>query len=108
VLHLLSVISPVADDLVVVFLPLLPVGLHALLVELGIRMLAVTEDEFATLGCNILAVEPGIVVVADGNPLIAGELAAAGCQVHTFAASEIGLNGSGGPTCLTRPVLRAY
>ena len=106
VLHLLSVISPVADDLAVVFPPLLPVGLYDLLGDLGIRMLAVTEQEFGTLGCNVLAVRPGVVIVADGNPLIGGALAAAGCEVHAFAASEIGLNGSGGPTCLTRPVLR--
>ncbi len=108
VLHLLSVISPVADDLAVVFQPLLPVGLHDLLGDLGIRTLAVTEQEFGTLGCNVLAVRPGVVIVADGNPLISSALAAAGCEVHTFAASEIGLNGSGGPTCLTRPVLREY
>jgi dimethylargininase len=106
VLHLLSVISPVADDLAVVFPPLLPAGLHELLAELGVRTLAVDEDEFETLGCNVLAVRPGVVVVAEGNPRIARDLAAAGCQVHTFAASEIGLNGSGGPTCLTRPIWR--
>jgi dimethylargininase len=106
VLHLLSVISPVADDLAVVFPRLLPAGLVGLLDELEMRMIAVSEDEFETLGCNVLAVGPGIVVVAEGNPRICAALAAAGCEVHTFAASEIGLNGSGGPTCLTRPVVR--
>jgi dimethylargininase len=106
VLHLLSVISPVADDLAVVFAPLLPAGLHELLAELGIRMLAVDEAEFETLGCNVLAVRPGVVILAEGNRRIAAALARAGCEVHTFAASEIGLNGSGGPTCLTRPIWR--
>jgi dimethylargininase len=105
-LHLLSVISPVADDLAVVFPPLLPAGLHELLAEMGIRTLAVDEAEFETLGCNVLAVRPGVVVLADGNRHIATTLALAGCEVHTFAASEIGLNGSGGPTCLTRPIWR--
>jgi dimethylargininase len=105
-LHLLSVISPVADDLAVVFPPLLPVGLHELLIELGVRTLSVDEAEFETLGCNVLAVRPGVVVLAEGNPRIATSLALAGCEVHTFAASEIGLNGNGGPTCLTRPILR--
>lgn len=105
-IHLLSVISPVADDLAVVYLPLLPVGLWHLLQELGIRLLSVPDDEFATLGCNVLAVRPGIVILAEGNPVIAAALAAAGCEVHTYAAIEIGLNGSGGPTCLTRPILR--
>ena len=104
--HLLSVVSPVADDVAVVYLPLLPVGLWQLLGDLGIRLLEVTDEEFATLGCNVLAVRPGVVILAEGNPDIARVMAAAGCEVHTYAASEIGLNGSGGPTCLTRPILR--
>jgi N-dimethylarginine dimethylaminohydrolase len=105
-IHLLSVISPVADDLAVVFLPLLPVGLWRLLVDLGIRLIPVGEAEFATLGCNVLAVRPGVVIVAEGNPGVAAGLAAAGCEVHAYPANEIGINGSGGPTCLTRPILR--
>jgi dimethylargininase len=106
VLHLLSVISPIADDLAVVYAELLPVGLHELLADLGVRTIAVDASEFATLGCNVLAVRPGVVIVAAGNPLISAAMAKAGCEVHEFDASEIGLNGSGGPTCLTRPVLR--
>jgi N-dimethylarginine dimethylaminohydrolase len=105
--HLLSVISPIADDLAVVFLPLLPVALWELLRDLGIRLLEVNEEEFPTLGCNVLAVRPGVVILAEGNPQIAAALTAAGCEVHTYGASEIGLNGSGGPTCLTRPILRS-
>ena len=104
--HLLSVVSPVSDDLAVVFPPLLPAGLHELLGELGVRTLPVEEEEFGTLGCNVLAVRPGVVVLAEGNPRIAAALARAGCEVHTFEASEIGLNGNGGPTCLTRPIWR--
>ncbi len=105
-IHLLSVISPVADDLAVVYLPLLPVGLWALLNELGIRLIEVPDAEFPTLGCNVLAVRPGVVIVAEGNPVTAAALAAAGCEVHTYPATEIGVNGSGGPTCMTRPILR--
>jgi len=104
--HLLSVISPVADDLAVVHLPLLPVGLWQLMGDLGIRTIIVPDDEFATLGCNVLAVRPGVVIMAEGNPTTAAALVAAGCEVHTYAASEIGINGSGGPTCMTRPILR--
>jgi dimethylargininase len=106
VLHLLSVISPVTDDLAVVFEPLLPAGLHELLGELEIRTLAVDEDEFNTLGCNVLAVRPGVVILADGNPRTAALLAKRGCEVHAAELGEIGLNGSGGPTCLTRPIWR--
>lgn len=106
VLHLLSVISPIADDLAVVFPELLPAGLHELITDLGVRTIAVDEAEFETLGCNVLTVRPGVVIVAAGNPAVSAALADAGCEVHTFDASEIGLNGGGGPTCLTRPVLR--
>ena len=106
-LHLLSVVSPVADDLAVVYLPLLPAGLYELLREEGIRLLPVPADEFPTLGCNVLAVRPGVVVLAEGNRTVGRLLAEAGCEVHTYAAQEIGLNGSGGPTCLTRPIWRA-
>jgi dimethylargininase len=105
-LHLLSVISPVADDLAVVHLPLLPVALWELLNELGTRLIDVPEEEFATLGANVLAVRPGVVILAEGNPRTGRALAAAGCEVHTYPATEIGINGSGGPTCLTRPILR--
>ena len=104
--HLLSVISPVADDLAVVFLPLLPAGLYALLVELGVRLVEVGEDEYARLACNVLAVRPGVVVVADGNPATRRALEAAGCEVHAVELAEVGGNGSGGVTCLTRPILR--
>jgi N-dimethylarginine dimethylaminohydrolase len=105
-LHLLSVISPIADDMVVVFLPLLPAGLHEVLGDVGVSLIPVPDDEFATLGCNVLAVSPGVVVVADGNPVTRRALAERGCEVHSFEADEVGLNGSGGPTCLTRPILR--
>jgi N-dimethylarginine dimethylaminohydrolase len=105
-IHLLSVISPVADDLAVVYLRLLPAGLWELLRDLGVRLLEVPDEEFPTLGCNVLAVRPGVVIVAEGNPRTAAALLAAGCEVHSYPASEIGINGSGGPTCMTRPILR--
>lgn len=104
--HLMSVISPVADDLAVVYLPLLPVGLWRLLGELGIRTVEVPEEEYLTLGPNVLAVRPGVVILAAGNPRTEAALVAAGCEVHTYAATEIGVNGTGGPTCMTRAILR--
>jgi dimethylargininase len=105
-IHLMSVISPVADDLAVVYPPLLPVGLWELLGELGIRLVPVPDEEFPTLGCNVLAVRPGVVIVAQGNPVTAAALVAAGCEVHAYPATQVGINGSGGPTCMTRPILR--
>jgi N-dimethylarginine dimethylaminohydrolase len=105
-LHLLSLVSPVADDLAVAHLPQLPAGLYELLGELGVRLLAVPAEEMPTLGCNVLAVRPRVVVMAEGNPRTAHALAEAGCEVHTFVAGEVGVNGGGGPTCLTRPIVR--
>jgi dimethylargininase len=105
-IHLMSVISPIADDLAVVFLPLFPCGLLELLAERGVRLVEVPEQEFLTLGCNVLAVSPGVAVMADGNPVTRARLEAAGAEVHVFDAGEVGVNGSGGPTCLTRPILR--
>jgi N-dimethylarginine dimethylaminohydrolase len=104
--HLLSVISPVADDVAVVFMPLLPAGLYELLVDLSFRLVEVPEEEYPTLGCNVLAVRPGVVVTADGNHVTRTRLEAAGVEVHTVPLREVGENGSGGVTCLTRPVLR--
>jgi len=105
-LHLLSVISPVAGDLAVVYLPLLPSGLYGLLRDHGVELIAVPDDEFDTLGCNILAVRPGVLIVVDGNPRTRRSLEDRGCEVHPFEGSEICINGTGGPTCLTRPILR--
>jgi dimethylargininase len=104
--HLLSVVSPVADDVAVVFLPLLPAGLHELLADLRVRLVEVPEEEYPTLGCNVLAVRPGVVVVAEGNPVTRRRMEAAGVEVHAIPLREVGENGSGGVTCLTRPVLR--
>ncbi len=105
-LHLLSLVSPVAGDLVVAHLPQLPAGLFELLGELGIDIVPVPVEEMPTLGCNVLAVRPRTVIMAEGNPRTERALRDAGCEVHTFAAGEVGVNGGGGPTCLTRPLRR--
>lgn len=104
--HLMSVIHPIADDLAVVRLPLLPVGLYQLLLDMGYRLIEVPDEEYDTLGGNVLVVRPGVAVAAAGNPVVARELARAGVEVHTYPATEIGINGSGGPTCMTRPIFR--
>jgi N-dimethylarginine dimethylaminohydrolase len=106
VLHLMSVVSPVAGDLAVVFEPLAPVALLEELWARSIRWIAVEPEEYATLACNVLAVRPGVVVMADGNARTRRALEAAGCEVHVYEASELS-KGDGGPTCLTRPVRRA-
>jgi dimethylargininase len=106
VLHLMSVISPVADDLAVVYPPLAPVPLMEELAVRGVRIVAVPASEYETMACNVLAVRPGVVVMLTGNPQTRAALEAEGCEVHVYDGSEISLKGDGGPTCLTAPILR--
>jgi N-dimethylarginine dimethylaminohydrolase len=105
VMHLMSVVSPVAEDLAVVFEPLAPVPLLELLAERGYRTVACDPDEFDSQGCNVLAVRPGVVVMTADNPATRRALEKVGVEVHTYEATEIN-KGDGGPTCLTRPLLR--
>jgi len=105
VMHLMSVVSPLAPDLALVFEPLAPVPLLELLADRGYRTLAADPDELDDQGCNVLAVRPGVVVMADSAPRTRATLEKAGAEVHTYAASQVN-KGDGGPTCLTRPLLR--
>ncbi len=105
VMHLMSVLSPVAPDLAVVFEPLAPVPLLELLAERGYRTVAADPDELDDQGCNVLAVRPGVVVMTETAPRTRAALEAAGVEVHTYAAEQVN-KGDGGPTCLTRPLLR--
>ena len=104
-LHLMSVVSPVRADLAVVYERLAPVPLLRALAARGISWVSVSDADYAALGCNVLAVSPGVVVMAEGNEQTAELLAARGVTVHTYPASEIN-KGEGGPTCLTRPIWR--
>jgi N-dimethylarginine dimethylaminohydrolase len=107
VLHLMSVISPVADDLAVIYPQLSPVPLMEELAARGVRVVPVPQEEYDTMAGNVLPVRPGVVVMLDGNPQTRRALEAAGCEVHVYDGSEISLKGDGGPTCLTLPLLRS-
>jgi N-dimethylarginine dimethylaminohydrolase len=107
VLHLMSLISLVDEDLAVVYRRLLPVPLFELLTIYRIQLIDVPEEEYDTLGCNVLALSPRNVVITKGNPVTRSRLEAAGCTVAEFDGSEICVPGSGGPTCLTRPLWRS-
>ena len=72
----------------------------------GIRVLELDEAEYHSMGCNILAVRPGVVVVLDGNPRIRRAMEAQGIEVHAYQGADVSLKGDGGPTCLTRELLR--
>ncbi len=106
VLHLMSLISPVADDLAVVYPPLAPAALMQTLAERGVQVVPVADGEYKTMGCNVLAVEPRRVVMLNGNPRTRAALESAGCEVHGYDGSEISFKGDGGPTCLTAPIWR--
>jgi N-dimethylarginine dimethylaminohydrolase len=106
VLHLMSFISLLDSNLAVVYRRILPVPLFELLNARGIELVDVPEEEYASLGCNVLAIAPRRLIMAQANPLTRSRLEAAGCQVSEFAGTEICLPGAGGPTCLTRPLLR--
>ncbi|MBU6245963.1 MAG: hypothetical protein KGP12_12185 [Actinomycetales bacterium] len=104
-LHLMSVISPVREDLAVVYERLVPVPLMQALRARGIDTISLPEEDYPCLGCNVLAVAPSVVVLAAGNDATAHLLRERGVKVHEYQASEIN-KGEGGPTCLTRPILR--
>ncbi len=105
-LHLLSLISIVDDHLAVVYLPLLSVPFWKELQWRGFRLVEVPDAEFTTMGPNVLALAPGRCLMLEGNPITRRRLEAAGCEVMTYQGNEISLKAEGGPTCLTRPILR--
>ena len=104
-LHLMSVISPVREDLAVIFERLAPVALLQALAARGIEYVCVPDEDYLSLGCNVLTVRPGVVIMANGNDATAALLRNRGVEVYFYEASEIN-KGEGGPTCLTRPIKR--
>jgi len=106
VMHLMSLVSPVDRDLAVVYSPLLPVPFRERLLDRGITLVEVPDREFKTMGTNVLAVKPRVCIALDGNIITRQRLQAAGATVIGYDGGEISVKGSGGPTCLTRPLSR--
>jgi len=106
VFHLMSILSPVDKDLAVVYSPLMPIRFRNELLKRGYELIEVPEEEFESMGCNVLAISPRNCVVVDGNSKTKNLLEAAGCKVTTYSGKEISVKGGGGPTCLTRPLAR--
>lgn len=104
-LHLMSVVSPIRDDLAVVYEKLAPIRLLEALRSRGVKLVSLPEQDYASLGCNVLTIRPGVVVIASSNDATVELLRNHGVDVHVYEASEI-TKGEGGPTCLTRPLLR--
>lgn len=106
VFHLMSVLSPVDKDLAVVYSPLMPISFRDELLRRNYSFVEVPDEEFDSMGCNVLAVAPRVCVVVKGNPETKRRLEAAGCKVIEYEGKEISIKGGGGPTCLTRPIER--
>jgi N-dimethylarginine dimethylaminohydrolase len=104
VLHLRSLLNPVAANLVVAYLPLMPVPLVELLAERGIRIVEVPDAEFETMGPNVLGLPGARALALAGNRLTREGLEDAGVEVVEYTGEEISRKGDGGPTCLTLPV----
>ena len=104
-LHLMSSVSILGPQVGVVFLPQLPIALHEWLLERDYRLVEVTEEEYDLQGCNVLATAPNQAVILAGVPGVVERLEATGVEVHEVEGDQFVL-GDGGPTCLTRPLLR--
>lgn len=106
VFHLMSILSPVDTDLAVVYSPLMPIAFRNILMKRGYQLVEVPDEEFESMGCNVLALAPRVCLMVAGNPKIKAALENAGCKVIVYEGEEISIKGGGGPTCLTRPVYR--
>ena len=106
VFHLMSILSPVDKNLAVVYSPLMPIKFRNQLLERGFQLIEVPDEEFESMGCNVLAVAPRDCLMVDGNPITKKLLEQAGCQVVAYKGNEISVKGGGGPTCLTPPLKR--
>ncbi|HKW02843.1 MAG TPA: arginine deiminase family protein [Vicinamibacterales bacterium] len=107
VFHLMSIISPVDRDLAVVYAPLLPVPFRERLLDLGMSLVEVPDEEFDSMGANVLAIAPRRCLMVAGNPRTRARLESAGAEVIEYEGREISARGGGGPTCLTRPLVRS-
>ncbi len=106
VFHLMSMFSPLDHSVALVYSPLLPVPFRKALLERGFVLVDVPDGEFDTMGCNALALRPGQCVLVEGNPVTRRRVERAGVEVIEYTGAEISARGSGGPTCLTRPIVR--
>ena len=106
VMHLMSFISPLDRDLALVYPRIAPTRLMWLLAERGIRVVEVPDEEFETQGPNVLALGPRRALALEGNDETRRRMERAGVDVVTYRGDEISRKGDGGPTCLTRPLLR--
>lgn len=104
VLHLRSLLNPLTPELVVAYPPLMPVPLVELLDARGIGVVVVPDEEFESMGPNVLALPGGRALAVAGNRVTRQRLETAGVEVVEYEGDAISRLGDGGPTCLTLPV----
>jgi N-dimethylarginine dimethylaminohydrolase len=102
----MSFISALDRDLALVYARLAPVRLLRLLAERGMRVVEVPDEEFASQGPNVLALGLRRALALEGNDETRRRMERAGVDVVVYQGDEISKKGDGGPTCLTRPLLR--
>jgi N-dimethylarginine dimethylaminohydrolase len=107
VMHLMSFVSPLDRDLALVYPRIAPARLMWMLADRGIGVVEVPDEEFETQGPNVLALGPRRALALEGNDETRRRMERAGVDVVTYRGDEISRKGDGGPTCLTRPLLRA-
>ncbi len=105
-LHLMSLISLLDEQTALVDLPWLAVETVELLKARGYKFVEIDYAERDTLACNVLSLGGKRLLALEENRKTNALMRQAGFDVRTFAGSELCINGSGGPTCLTRPLLR--
>tara|TARA_B100000586_G_scaffold47613_1_gene31317 strand:+ start:1963 stop:2823 length:861 start_codon:yes stop_codon:yes gene_type:complete len=105
-LHLMSNLSPIDHNLYLVYSRLLPVSFRKYLLDRNIELIDVPDEEYESMGCNVLAVAPRKVIMISGNSKTKQLLEKNNVEVYTYDGTEISIKGAGGPTCLTRPFLR--
>jgi N-dimethylarginine dimethylaminohydrolase len=107
VFHLMGIISLIDERLAVINSTMLPESFRQWLVDRGFELLDAPPEEYETLACNVLALAPRQCILLSVNRQTQDILTNKGVEVLTYSGYEISLKGSGGPTCLTRPLLRA-
>ena len=106
-LHLMSNVSPIDENLFLVYSKLLPVSFREYLLSRKIKLIEVPDEEYESMGCNVLAIAPRKVIMIEGNNITKKILEDEGVEIFTYPGLEISNKGAGGPTCLTRPFLRS-
>jgi len=102
----MSLMSMLDERTILVDLPWLTVETVELLKARGFRLIEIDYSERETLACNVLALGKNRLIALDENRKTNQRMRDSGFDVQTFPGSEICINGGGGPTCLTRPLLR--